>query len=228
MNTTYLKLGDFYWKKESRTLFQQDLSKEDAYNEVGILTNKQYTLLCCLLDAHPMTLNRDEIIEKVWQTKHISAESLPQLIIRTRQVFNDKNKHIIVNEPGIGYKLNFSVTEPILEHVTNELDTSINDSVNNAKDRNDDEIKSRRNKFDSIKKHITKKNALLFLNLSLTLFIVLQIGILLSAVYYKNVYKNIGVSEPYPYTKKINGQTILKIGNYDCIFIKEHQLLNCK
>ncbi|WDZ73468.1 winged helix-turn-helix domain-containing protein [Vibrio harveyi] len=65
------------------------------------LTNKQKALLNCLVDAYPNTISNKEIIQQVWGYEHISQESLPQLINRTRRTLEDNEKTILVNTPRL-------------------------------------------------------------------------------------------------------------------------------
>lgn len=226
MTTNYLKLGDFYWRKESRTLFHKSINAGNGYDEVGILTHKQFALISCLVEAHPATINKDEIVEKVWQTKHISAESLPQLIIRTRQILNDTNKRILINEPGIGYKLNFTIDDSDLESLTR---TTNNETDNTHRIKSDNTIVEKQGtELKIASQNQIQQPWVLISSIALIGLILFQVVQLSSAVYYKRIYENIGTSEPYPYISTKDNRTIITIENHECIYNQEQQLLRCK
>ena len=58
MTSGYLKLGSFYWKKGSRTLFIKNSDSLNEYYDATVLTQKQYDLLSCLITAYPATLTK--------------------------------------------------------------------------------------------------------------------------------------------------------------------------
>ncbi|OLQ86841.1 hypothetical protein BIY21_17740 [Vibrio ponticus] len=179
--------------------------------------------MCCLLDASPKTLSKEDIIEKVWDSRHISPESLPQLIIRTRQALGDSKKTVLINEPGIGYKLNFStrgkqsrddnsavgVTTPISSHLqTSHLS---------------------KNAVLTPEQSTRKLNFVKLLVIAILLIaVIFQCLYLLSAVRYKNEFKSIGHNTPYPFVQTKDEQTIVTIDNYECIYQKDRKLLSCQ
>ncbi|MBE1274314.1 winged helix-turn-helix domain-containing protein [Enterovibrio baiacu] len=108
-----LILGKFRWERNTHALVPLSDSANSDGTSSGIkrLTRKQQDLLCCLTDAYPNAASKQDIVMNVWGNEFISAESLPQLINRTRAALNDKNKSIIVNIPGVGYALTASKAE---------------------------------------------------------------------------------------------------------------------
>ncbi|GAL02426.1 hypothetical protein JCM19237_5319 [Photobacterium aphoticum] len=108
MNNPQLRLGRFLWQTDSRSL-STDVGSPSS--EALILTQKQFKLLRCLVDASPDVLSHEQIVEKVWQSRPISQESLAQLISRTRNTLCDRDKSILVNVLGEGYKLVFTVVD---------------------------------------------------------------------------------------------------------------------
>lgn len=53
------------------------------------LRPQTFELLRVLVDAHPRILTRDELLDQVWGTEHVSANSLPQGISELRQALAD-------------------------------------------------------------------------------------------------------------------------------------------
>ncbi|CZF78586.1 invasion protein regulator [Grimontia celer] len=104
-------LGEFRWDVATQFLFPQSGDGEDLIDEGKRLTKKQQALLLCLLNEEAKPLSREKIISTVWGNQHISPESLPQLINRTRAILGDEEKRIIENHPGIGYSLNVVIQE---------------------------------------------------------------------------------------------------------------------
>lgn len=106
-NNNSLVLGNYLWDRTTHYLQPSPLNGKAEEQEAVKLTNKQKALLNCLVDAYPNTISNKEIIQQVWGYEHISQESLPQLINRTRRTLEDNEKTILVNTPGVGYSLNF-------------------------------------------------------------------------------------------------------------------------
>lgn len=224
MTSGYLKLGSFYWKKGSRTLFIKNSDSVNEYCDATVLTQKQYDLLSCLITAYPATLTKEQIIEVVWKTKHISSESLPQLIIRTRQVLQDSKKEILINDPGIGYRLNFE-REP-----ETALATPLNQPACATVEQNTIDMAEEKtvqtNLFEgSIKR---EKPWLLFLVLMLTGVTLFQVIRLSEAIHFKAAYESHADFAPYPYIIEKNNRTIVTIDNHECIYLKSQQLLRCQ
>ncbi|MCV3262814.1 winged helix-turn-helix domain-containing protein [Vibrio harveyi] len=107
-NNNRIVLGKFTWDRTTHYLLPSLLSGKTEELDALKLTNKQKALLNCLVDAYPNTISNKEIIQQVWGYEHISQESLPQLINRTRRTLEDNEKTILVNTPGVGYSLNFT------------------------------------------------------------------------------------------------------------------------
>lgn len=110
-NNNRIVLGKFTWDRTTHYLLPSLLSGKTEEQDTVKLTNKQKALLNCLVDANPNTISNKEIIQQVWGYEHISQESLPQLINRTRRTLEDNDKSILINVPGVGYSLNFTAAE---------------------------------------------------------------------------------------------------------------------
>ncbi|WP_240671667.1 winged helix-turn-helix domain-containing protein [Enterovibrio baiacu] len=181
-----------------------------------ILTLKQYQLLKCLYDAHPKTLTNDQIIENVWGSKHTSAESLPQLINRTRHAIEDDTKRILVNAPSVGYSLNFeSPSVPVFSDAATEPKEDEERTLS-------PELPLNAN--PSTRLHKCWVGVFIVLGL-LTVFNVWEAG---RALYYKADFENVFHARPYPDMKTLeNGKTIVIIDNHECIYEKNQLLLQC-
>ncbi len=119
-NNNRIVLGKFTWDRTTHYLQPSPLNGTTEEQETVKLTNKQKALLNCLVDAYPNTISNKEIIQQVWGYEHISQESLPQLINRTRRTLEDYEKTILVNTPGVGYSLSFEFApaEPVSQPIT--------------------------------------------------------------------------------------------------------------
>lgn len=201
-----IAIGNFTWKVNSRQL---TLGKNDGSNPESkstVLTPKQYQLLKCLYDAYPDTVQNDQIIESVWGSKHTSPESLPQLIIRTRQAIGDVDKSILVNEPGVGYSLNFKTLE------TKEKEESVTLVEDGA-------LSNQR------KKNNHTWYFLIVLLTGITLYNLWNAG---EALFNRFDFIKVHQLEPYPDMEQSeNGNVKLKIDNHDCVYSKDKLLLQC-
>ncbi|WP_194436058.1 winged helix-turn-helix domain-containing protein [Vibrio fluminensis] len=196
-------LGDLIWEVESKELKKVD---GDAANEVAVvLTPKQYQLLKCLYDAYPNVLKKEEIVGEVWSNTFTSPESLPQLIIRTRQAIGDTTKQILVNQPGVGYSLNFQ--SPVINEVES-LPTDCEPS-------NDSKRKKTRYFW----------RLLLGLMCLVTAYNVFEVC---SAFYYASVFKQLHHKNYYPnILSTTDGKTEVLIGETKCIYEKKKLILQC-
>ncbi|MFA0413287.1 transcriptional regulator [Vibrio renipiscarius] len=227
MDSEFIKLGIFYWEKDSRKLFTKNKGENGKYHESSLLTQKQFDLLNCLLDSYPETVTKEKIIEQVWQTKHISSESLPQLIIRTRQVLKDKKKAVLINEPGIGYRINLNEEEEQENDIENQ--TIESDFVNPL-----NEPRMQSSIVSLTKKNLNGSQFSNVHNASFLACIIVLIGLALfqsinmvSAIHYKVIFEDFVHSIPYPYITQKSDQTIITIENNECIYNKDKSLLNC-
>ncbi|WP_194436060.1 winged helix-turn-helix domain-containing protein [Vibrio fluminensis] len=214
MNKTTLIIGGFTWDVESRKL-ERIQSDTTGYNSKEVtLTPKQFRLLHCLYHAHPSILQRSEIVDFVWESKPTSPESLPQLINRTRLALGDTNKDILVNEPGVGYTLNFSVKEKQQE--VNEQ----NDFENSAQPA------------PTPKECVEAKPANLKVKLVMPVLVVLtlfNLGSAVEAAYYKHQFVSAFFAQPYSNAKQIDNNNIsIVIDNNECNYTKNTQLLTCQ
>ncbi|WP_114764611.1 winged helix-turn-helix domain-containing protein [Vibrio rhodolitus] len=216
MNNTTLIIGGFTWDVRSRKLERINagtLADNDASDDKKLsLTPKQFRLLHCLFHAHPNVLQRQEIVDFVWESKPTSPESLPQLINRTRSALEDSNKNILVNQPGIGYSLNFTVKkEPLAVNEQNDFENSAQPIPTDGVEAKPADLK------------IKLVMPVLML---LTLF---NFGSAVEAAYYKHQFISAFFAMPYPYAKQIDNNNIsIVIDNNECNYTKNTQLLTCQ
>ncbi|GHA31448.1 transcriptional regulator [Photobacterium aphoticum] len=210
MNKNHKKLilGNFSWDADTRYLHRITTDASQAANSTVVLTPKQYQLLKCLYDAAPQTLNRVAIIEHVWGTTHISTESLPQLINRTRQTLEDKDKTILVNTPGVGYSLLFE-----------EID---------IKEDSEDlsEIDAATHWFSQVNRPGERGWFALITLLSVAM---LYNGWqYMTALYYQHEMQGIQHAVPYPEVQPIdNDHLSVTVDIHECIYDKTQRLLKC-
>ncbi|WP_165862934.1 winged helix-turn-helix domain-containing protein [Vibrio sinensis] len=216
-----IALGDYQWKINTRTLYYKGI-KNGSKKDTISLTQKQFDLLSCLLEASPSTIDKEGIIEKVWGTKHISSESLPQLINRTRQVLGDDDKTIVANKPGIGYLLNFSLDIPLEADNLNP----VND-ISNVNDVIPIQPIVTLNKKLKTQSNLNRAWSVLLLSLLiLTCINAFHAG---SSIYYKYSFKSVMQSTPYPlFSQSQDGNVVhVQIGKNECSFTKGTNTLDC-
>lgn len=102
MKPKSIRLGKFHWVPGEALLHSPNDSMANKK-----LTNKQVQLLSCLYDHTPERVKKNTLVEQIWPSQFISAESLPQLINRTRNTLEDTNKEIITHYRNEGYSLNW-------------------------------------------------------------------------------------------------------------------------
>ncbi len=205
-NNNRIVLGKFTWDRTTHYLQLSPLNGKAEEQETVKLTNKQKALLNCLVDSHPSTISNKEIIQQVWGYEHISQESLPQLINRTRRTLKDNEKTILVNTPGVGYSLSFEFApdEPVSQPMTKPEEYELKPvSKQNAK----------------------LWNALFIVMLLVTLFNLYETT---KALYYKHDFEQVLKAKVYPEMKRSDdGKTIVTINNHECIYHKDQLLLQC-
>lgn len=208
----HILVGEFRWDAKSRFLYRTNNDTNDLEKKPLTLTPKQHLLLLSLYNAHPKVLQRNEIINYVWESKPTSPESLPQLVNRTRIVLEDNNKDILVNEPGVGYSLNFTLLDEQRE---------VEDKV---AFENSDKPKTIN--------YVEAKPVELKLKLLVPVLIVLTMFNLSSAIeasYYSHQFMSAFFATPYPNVKQIDENNIsLVIDNNECHYTKNTQLLRCQ
>ncbi|HAS6024891.1 TPA: helix-turn-helix domain-containing protein [Vibrio vulnificus] len=198
-----LILGNFMWEIESRKLLRIDNGICKSSCESISLTHRQDQLLQCLLSAHPETLSRQQIIEKIWGSQHISQESLPQLINRTRQTLEDTSKRIIINKVGVGYKLKFNKIEG--SNVTMD---------------NKDKLSLKKRKLDRY---------WLIIVVGLGILTLLNIWHFAAAIGYKLEFEKVLQAKKYPYITPIDSEkSTVIIDNHECIYDRTQLLLTCQ
>lgn len=95
-----------------------------------VLTHKPLLFVKTLCSGQGEVVPKQEIIEKVWGG-FTSPENITQVVNKLRVTFEDKNKDIFVNFPGIGYALVFrflstEVHTPVLSDARDKaVDASI-------------------------------------------------------------------------------------------------------
>ncbi|ROV60297.1 helix-turn-helix domain-containing protein [Vibrio ponticus] len=210
MNKTTLIIGGFTWDVESRKL-ERIASEKTGHNSKEVsLTPKQFRLLQCLYHAHPSVLQRNEIVDFVWESKPTSPESLPQLINRTRIVLGDTNKDILVNEPGVGYSLNFELHK---EQQAAESRAAIESSAK---------------PIGCIKAKPIDLKTMLIMPILFVLTLC-NLGSAIEASYYKHQFISAFFAKPYPNAKQIDNNNIsIVIDNNECNYTKNTQLLKCQ
>ncbi|WP_161987118.1 winged helix-turn-helix domain-containing protein [Vibrio ponticus] len=178
----------------------------DTANEVAVvLTPKQYQLLKCLYDAYPNVLKKEQIVEEVWCNTFTSSESLPQLIIRTRQAIGDSTKQILVNQPGIGYSLNFKL--PVDDKVDSELSERQSAKITNSKQT------------------FGLWQFLLVLMCLGTAYHAVEVG---KSFYSASVFKQVHQANPYPNVlSAAGGKVDVLIGKTKCVYEKKKLVLRC-
>lgn len=186
-----------------------------------VLTPKQHQLLACLIEAYPNTLKKEQIIEKVWGSKHISQESLPQLINRTRQSLEDGNKSILVNEPGVGYSLNFTP-------VTADSAVKTTPSINACPDASPSTQPLSQTLRSSAPTIAVQNRLWGALCTALIVSLAFNLWDLGTAVHYQQDFLNVLNEKPYPkMTKGQDGIIHLTIDNHECKYYKTQLLLQC-
>lgn len=209
-NNNRIVLGKFTWDRTTHNLQPSLLSGRTKEQGTVKLTNKQKALLNCLVDAHPSTISNKEIIQQVWGYEHISQESLPQLINRTRRTLEDNDKSILINVPGVGYSLNFAAAEQ--EKLVSEVLI---------------EPKQKTLPMSVIKTGQSQGlwSLLLTALLILTVFNLYETA---KALYYKHDFEQVLKAKVYPEIKRSDdGKTVVTINNHECIYHKDQLLLQC-
>lgn len=208
----HILVGEFQWDVKSRFLYRTNNDTNDLEKKPLTLTPKQHRLLLSLYNAHPKVLRRHEIINYVWESKPTSPESLPQLVNRTRIVLEDNNKDILVNEPGVGYSLNFTLQDEQQEV--------------------EDKVAFENSEKPKAINYVEAKPVDLKLKLIVPVLIVLtmfNLGSAIEASYYSHQFMSAFFSTPYPNVKQIDENNVsLVIDNNECHYTKNTQLLRCQ
>lgn len=208
----HILVGEFRWDAKSRFLYRTNNDTNDLEKKPLTLTPKQHLLLLSLYNAHPKVLQRNEIINYVWESKPTSPESLPQLVNRTRIVLEDNNKNILVNEPGVGYSLNFTLLD---EQQKVEEKVFFENSV-----------KPKTINYVETKPVEPKPKLIVPALIVLTIF---NLSSAIEASYYSHQFMSAFFATPYPNVKQIDENNIsLVIDNNECHYTKNTQLLRCQ
>ena len=205
-------VGRFNWDRTTHYLQPSPLNGKAEEQETVKLTNKQKALLNCLVDAYPNTISNKEIIQQVWGYEHISQESLPQLINRTRRTLEDSVKSILINVPGVGYSLNFDVVEE--EEFASEPQI---------------EPKQKTIITSGIQTGYYQNQKLWHLLFAALLVVTMfNLWNTANALYYKHDFEKVLSAAPYPEVKHSdNGTITVTIDNHECTYYKDQLLLQC-
>ncbi|WP_199482307.1 winged helix-turn-helix domain-containing protein [Vibrio owensii] len=208
----HILVGEFRWDAKSRFLYRTNNDTNDLEQKPLTLTPKQHLLLLSLYNAHPKVLQRNEIINYVWESKPTSPESLPQLVNRTRIVLEDNDKDILVNEPGVGYSLNFTLLDEQQE---------VEDKV-----AFENSVKPTGINCVETKPVDPKPKLIVPVLIVLTM---LNLSSAIEASYYSHQFMSAFFATPYPNIKQIDENNIsLVIDNNECHYTKNTQLLRCQ
>jgi len=106
METGFLCFGDFRIDLRRRLLYRGEQLLEPE--------RREFELLRMLVEAHPETLTRRELLDGLWPRQEISDASLAQLIRRTRKLLDDDAHapRYLKTLHGIGLRL---IPEPLAE-----------------------------------------------------------------------------------------------------------------
>lgn len=202
---TSIIIGTFAWEVDSRNL-KPTLPDPNVKNaQLRLLTPKQFRLLRCLYDAHPRVIQKEQIIDYVWESRPTSTESLPQLINRTRQVIGDDDKKILVNEPGVGYHLNFTLS------LGDDLDSTPLQLT------------------ESPVVPQSKRSIVWLTILAIaSVFTLFNTWGAVEALYYKVTFHQMINSTPYPHIEtRDDGKSVVTIDGYRCVYEKEKYFMHC-
>ncbi len=99
METGFLRFGDIRIDLRRRLLYRGERLLEPE--------RREFELLRLLVEAHPETLTRRELIDRLWPRQEISDASLAQLIRRTRKLLDDnaQTPRYLRTLHGIGLRL---------------------------------------------------------------------------------------------------------------------------
>ncbi|KII75647.1 winged helix-turn-helix domain-containing protein [Vibrio renipiscarius] len=216
-------IGQYRWDKLSKYLYPNTDGGDDSANNGKSLTNKQQALLQCLYDAAPNTLTREELTLSIWQSEHISQESLPQLINRTRRTLEDNDKSIIINTPGIGYSLN-CITEHPQADLTQADSIQVIENTDDAQPINVVRSTAQKPRLFLEKKKIRFAIVALIIGLS-----VFNAWNLCSAYLDKQAFIKTRFATPCTNIEKTNDSNKLKvtIDNIECIYEKNNEIIYC-
>lgn len=93
-----IRLGKFLLNQDTHTFF--------VNNKKIYFTKKEFALVESMMNNHGKVLSRSFIMEHIWDGKVDPFSNTVETHIRNvRKKLNDKNKRIIQNIPGRGYKL---------------------------------------------------------------------------------------------------------------------------
>ena len=109
METGLLRFGDFRIDLQRRLLWRRDELLEPE--------RREFELLRLLIEAHPETLTRRQLIDELWKNQEISDASLAQLIRRTRKLLDDDAHapRYLKTLHGIGLRL---IPEPVAKRAS--------------------------------------------------------------------------------------------------------------
>ncbi|NGN97392.1 helix-turn-helix domain-containing protein [Grimontia sp. S25] len=213
--TERIILGRFRWDRLTQYLYPQDQDGNDVIEDAKRLTNKQQALIECLYNAAPEKVTRDDITLYVWGSEHISQESLPQLINRTRQVLEDSDKTLISNVPGVGYSLACETLAGQEEETHQEM-------------RELTEVLNERPVVED-----QASNGIAWIRLAivavLAVISVINIKHFVEAYQFKKGFIETRLAVPYPHIEKTEDENklIVTVEGKECIYEKDVEIINC-
>ena len=98
---------------ESKAIYEFDSFRVDATNrlllrdgEVVPLTAKVFDLLLVFVENHGRLLEKDEVMQRVWQQSFVEEGNLTRNVSTLRKALGEDSKshQYIVTVPGYGYK----------------------------------------------------------------------------------------------------------------------------
>ncbi|CZF86078.1 winged helix-turn-helix domain-containing protein [Grimontia marina] len=208
-------IGQFRWDRQTQYLYPQDQDGRDVIGNAKRLTNKQQALIDCLYIAAPNKVSREAITQYVWGSEHISQESLPQLINRTRQVLEDSDKTLISNVPGQGYSLNCETISVQVENMPQEAPGFA--EVINETQTVDDQAS------------INSASGRLAIVAILAVVTVINISHFIDAYQSKKRFIETRFATPYPHIEKTDDENklIVTVESKECIYEKDIEIINC-
>ncbi|MGR5277466.1 winged helix-turn-helix domain-containing protein [Vibrio rotiferianus] len=208
-----LVFGKYTWTVGTRVLrLAEQESEKFGLDEIG-LTPKIFRLLMCLYEGRSGVVSKEQIIDFVWESKPISQESVSQLINRTRCLLEDKDKRILVNEPGIGYSLVYVEQD---KNKTSALTSELSRNVVSPT-------------IEAVSKVQPALNVRYLGLILLTLITIVNLWLSGIAVYYNMGFLRVLRANPYPnIVMKDDGKVLVKIDGSECIYDKTQFLLQCQ
>ena len=98
MKSSEIHLGAYVFDKEAMHLY-------DRYGELVPLRHKSLEVLKMLAEKPGKTVLKEEFLKTVWDSTHVSEDSLAKCVADIRKTIGDHDRHLIETIPRKGYKL---------------------------------------------------------------------------------------------------------------------------